>query len=412
VSGGGTAVLPDGQAPQLRADDAPLPLGAMLLVGTGILAISTLAFFRVSLLPSIGDSLSLSPSELGVLTTVFGIGRLAADVPVGRLTGVVVPARLFAASGVVMGAGGFLLAAAGGWPAAYGAAALLGIASSISNTTGMTFFSGGPAARRGRTLAIYSASLLVGQALGPMLGGLIASVSSWRWAAAAAGGGGLAVAAAFVARGRTVGGAARPATGGGNASAVELPPIPTAERVVLYGVSFAMFFTLAAMPQTLVPIIGDRRLGLGAATIGLALGFGGACRLAGAVGGGILSDRVSRKAALVPGLAAVAAGAGLLAVRGGAWVWVAAIALMSVGSYGISVAATMMADRTHAHHVGRRFGQFRFVGDAGVIVGPVFAGVLFTYAGPTVAVLAVAALPAATAVASALVLTETIGLSR
>jgi MFS family permease len=166
------------------------------------------------------------------------------------------------------------------------------------------------------------------------------------------------------------------------------------------------------MPQTLVPIIGDKRLGLGAATIGLALGFGGACRLAGALGGGVLSDRVSRKAALVPGLAAVAAGAGLLAIRGGVWVWLAAIALMSVGSYGISVAATMMADRTHARHVGRRFGQFRFVGDAGVIVGPVVAGVLFTHAGPTIAVLTVAALPAATAVASALVLTETIDLRR
>jgi MFS family permease len=409
ADGGGTAVLPDGQVPQPREDEAPLPLGAMVLVGTGLLAISTFAFFRVSLLPSIGDALSLSPSELGVLTTVFGIGRLAADVPVGRMTGTVVPARLFAASGIVMGAGGFLLAAAGGWPGAYGAAALLGIASSISNTTGMTFFSGGPAARRGRTLAIYSAALLVGQALGPMIGGLIAEVSSWRWAAAVAGGGGLTIAAMFVVQGRSIAAVALPPASIDDSEPLVIPP---AERVVLYGVSFAMFFTLAAMPQTLVPIIGDRRLGLGAATIGLALGFGGACRLAGALGGGVLSDRVSRKAALIPGLAAVAAGAGLLAIRGGIWVWLAAIALMSIGSYGISVAATMMADRTSAQHVGRRFGEFRFVGDAGVIVGPVVAGVLFSHAGPTIAVLTVAAVPALTAVAGALVLTETVGLRR
>jgi MFS family permease len=185
--------------------------------------------------------------------------------------------------------------------------------------------------------------------------------------------------------------------------------VPAAGRLVLYGVSVAMLFTLAAFPQTLVPIIGDERLGLGAGAIGLALGFGGACRLAGALGGGLVSDRVSRKAALVPGLAAVAAGAGLLAVHAGPWLWLAAIALMSLGSFGISVAATMLADRTHAHGIGRRFGQFRFVGDGGVIVGPVVAGVLYAHAGPTVAVLAVAALPAATALASAFVLTETIG---
>ncbi|HZD67798.1 MAG TPA: MFS transporter, partial [Actinomycetes bacterium] len=179
------------------------------------------------------------------------------------------------------------------------------------------------------------------------------------------------------------------------------------ERVVLYAVSFVAFFTLAAMPQTLVPIIGADAFGLSAGTIGLALGVGGVCRFAGALSGGVVSDRLGRKAALVPGLALNAVGIALLAPGGGVWLWVLGIVLISLGSFGISVAATILADRSQSGGLGRRLGSFRFYGDLGVIAGPAIAGALLAGAGRGTAVLTVAVLPAVLAVAAALLLTET-----
>lgn len=386
-----------------RARGADLPLGVLALAGAAVGAVSTISFFRVALLPSIGDSLSLSASDLGLVTMTFGVGRLLADVPAGRLADRVPPSVSFALGGLAAGLASFGLAAAGGRGALYAAALALGVGSSISNTTGMTVFSTSvPRARRGTALAIYSACLLGGQSIGPAIGGGLTALGSWRTAEVVAGVAALvvAVAVALAPAGRRR--AVRPDE--------HAPPhhaaAGLADRAVLYGVSFAIFFVLGAMPQTLVPIIGDSAFHLGAPAIGLALGIGGICRFGGSLAGGIVSDRISRKTALVPGLALMGVGVALFAADAGVWVWVAGILVTSVSSYGISVAAAMLADRSRAGSVGRRLGGFRFVGDLGVIAGPAVAGALYAHAGRAAAVLTVAALPALLAAAAALVLTE------
>ena len=435
----------DRQGPS-RAITAPLPVRPLVIAGTGVLLVSVAAFFRVPLLPSIGEELSLSAAHLGLLTMAFGIGRLLTDLPAGRLADRVAPGTAFAFAGALVAGGSFALAVARTGLEAYTAAFALGIGSAIANTTGMTNFSAVPHGRRGTAMAIFSACLLGGQSFGPVLAGGLAALGSWRTAEGAAGVLGLSTVALLLVRRRPAqdredaGRSARPrhaaappaagrrlAAGDPAARGLEsLDPaarhvagrdvtgraavateVPLAERVVLYGISFVAFFTLAAMPQTLVPIIGADAFGLSAGAIGLALGVGGICRFAGALSAGVVSDRLGRKAALVPGLALNAVGIALLAVGGGVWLWVLGIVLMSLGSFGISVAATILGDRSQTGGVGRRLGRFRFYGDLGVIAGPAIAGVLLAAAGRGIAVLTVAALPAALAVAAALLLTET-----
>jgi hypothetical protein len=58
-------------------------------------------------------------------------------------------------------------------------------------------------------------------------------------------------------------------------------PLAGFERVVLAAIPFTVFFTLAALPNTLIPVIGSAELGLGASVIGLVLGAGGASRFVG-----------------------------------------------------------------------------------------------------------------------------------
>jgi len=178
--------------------------------------------------------------------------------------------------------------------------------------------------------------------------------------------------------------------------------------VLLYIVPFAVFFALGAMPQTVVPLIAAHGYGFSAGMIGLALGFGGVCRFAGAAVGGYVSDRLGRKAALIPGLALMAGGIIALDLHAGAALLVAAITAMSLGSYGVTVGATMLADLSGRGARGRRLGGFRFAGDGGLIVGPLVAGFLYDRFGTGASVFAVAGVLLACAVAAAVVLPETL----
>jgi predicted MFS family arabinose efflux permease len=400
-----------------HAETTSRPLYRQLaLVGTAVLVLSTTAFFRVPLLPEIGRDLTMSAGQLGLVTSMFAAGRLLADLPAGRLLERVRATGLLAVSASVMMIGSVALSAAGQALTAYGAAFALGIASAVTNATGMhTFSVAAPRQRRGTSLAVFSTALLAGQALGPFAGGAIAAATSWRTAEFVAGAVCLLLVVVLLwsslRGGRTsaTAGAAPPVED--HASPVEETAAAGARRwrrhqVALMFVAFAMFFTLGAMPQTLVPLIGAGDLGLPVQWIGAALGVGGACRLVGGFIGGVLSDRVSRRAALLPGLVLQAVGVSLVAGAGVPW-WLAGIIVMSLASWSISVAATVLADLAPQGRLGPQLGRFRFVGDVGLILGPLLATQLYEASGRAVTVAAISALLVAAAVWSGFSVPET-----
>lgn len=399
----------------------------MWLVGGAVMAISIAAFFRVPLLPSMGAELGMTPSQLGLITTFFAVGRLATDIPAGRLADRNHPLGALGLAGAVLGVGSLIIATTRSGAIVIAAAALLGVGSALANTTGMTYFTAvAPRHRRGMSVAAFSAALLGGQALGPTLGGIVAGAYDWRAAlVAAASVGGVVAVFGSVARRRPLPGPRRSADErGGSACDGEHAPVARtstggrrrvrpspgttrAQTVLLNLVPFASMYTLGAMPQTLVPIIGDARHGLTASVIGAALGIGGLCRFIGAVVGGRIADRVSRKASLVPGMALGAVGVGILALPFGTAGWVASIVLMSLGSNAVSVAATMLGDRAPSGGIGRSLGPYRFVGDLGLIAGPTVTTLLYARVDESLAIVSVAALMGAVALLSGLALHET-----
>jgi MFS family permease len=383
---------------------APLR-GPAAAVAGAVLALGTVAFFRVALLPGIGHDLSLRPGLLSLVTVAFGVGRLLTDLPAGRAADRIAPLAAFAVSAAGLAVASVLLALAHSLGALLVAAAVLGIASATTNTTGMAYFSHAPREKRGKSLATFSGALLGGQALGPALAGVISGAAGWRVAE----GTGAAV-AGFVAIGCVVGGraAARPRAARATLGAAgDDGRIAAVQLGLLYLVSFAVFFALGAMPQTLLPLIGARGYGLSVGVIGVALGIGGICRFAGAAVGGVVADRVSRKAALVPALLAMGGGAALLEVPGGVAVWLAAVVLLSLGSFGGTVAATVLGDLGGGRRVGRRLGVYRFAGDLGLIAGPLVAGWLYDAVGTGAAVAAVTGVLGGCALVVAVALRET-----
>jgi MFS family permease len=124
-------------------------------------------------------------------------------------------------------------------------------------------------------------------------------------------------------------------------------------------------------------------------------------RFAGSAATGAISDRVGRKAALVPSLLVMAGATAILAAPAHLTTWMLAIVLLSIASNGIAVAATIIADNVPAATVGRRLGTFRFTGDFGLLAGPALIGLLYQHVGRTPAMLVTAGLLVAIATATA-----------
>lgn len=387
------------------AEDQRSWLRPALPVAACVLLVSALAHVRVPLLPDIGDELAMSPSRLGLAVMLFGLGRLVMDLPAGSLADRFRPMRLMASSAVVMALGSALLAAADHEAAAMAAFLVLGAASATANTTGMTSLTGAaPAHRRGSAMALYSGCLLAGQALGPAFSGAVAGAGGWRVAAASGAVMGLVVAAVGFSWRRAQLGAGRGGRGRGQPTG---PPLTGVQRGVVYAVGFSVFLTVAAMPQTLVPLIGALELDLGVSLIGAAIGLGGAARVVGAFSAGAVSDGVSRRAALLPCLLLQLIGVALLAVDGGAPLWLAAVVLLSLGGSAHAVAATVLADRVDPAHLGRSLGRYRLYADLGLVAGPVVAAFLYDHVGRSAAVAAIAAILLVVGLAAVLLVPET-----
>jgi MFS family permease len=378
------------------------------LVGAAIFAIAVAAFSRIPLLPDIGSELSLGAGEIGLLTTAFGLGRLATDLPAGRLAEVISPSATLAGAGFAMAASSALLAGSQTMVQALIASALIGVASAISNTTGMYAFATATGAdRRGASMAAYTTALLTGQMVGPALGGALGSLLGWRSALAVSAAIGAAVGILCLAwrqRGATQPLAAtRVAASADDPVAATTPwAPPRRELIALAAAPFATFFGVAGLSQTLIPLIGAGELGYSAGVIGLALGVGAASRFASTWIGGLASDRRSRKIVLVPSLGIMALGATALALPPGPLGWGLGIVLIASGSSSISVAAAALADRVPAQRLGRELGLFRLVGDLGLLLGPIVAGFLYQEAGPAPAAGASAAVFALSALAATL----------
>jgi MFS family permease len=382
--------------------------GPTLLAGGVVFAVAVASFMRAPLLPDIGRDLGITAADLAMLTTVFALGRLVMDLPAGRLADRLPPGRALAGTGVGVAISATLLATAQSFAQALAGVFFLGVASSLTNTTGMTLFAtSAPAERRGTAMAGFSMSLMSGQIVGPAVAGALAGLIGWRAAQGGAAliGVGVLAACLLVPAGRTrrlaepdeaASTPSRARTGGAGLS--------RSQAAALGAVPFAVFFALSALPQTLLPVIASSELGLTTATIGLALGAGSVVRIAGSAVTGVLSDRVSRKAALVPSLLGMAAGVLLLAPSPTVLTWLLAIVVLSAASSGISVVATIVADHAPAETVGRRLGTFRFTGDFGLLVGPAVAGLLYQHSGRASAMVVTAGVLAACALSAGLLI--------
>lgn len=372
-------------------------------MGAGLFLITSIAFLRAPLLPDIGRDLGLSALGLGGLGSVFALGRLTADFPAGHVTDRARPGMMMATAAAIVAIGSLFFGLAPRALVAFVAAFAMGIGSTWTLTGSMAFFAKAPRVRRGMSMSFFAAALLVGQAVGPAAGGLLAAVWDWRVAMVAGAVVGALMVPLFL---RNPGRAPETDEGPGSEEEAALPP----RRVlaVIYLLPAVQFSIGAALVQTLVPIVADEEIGLGSAAVGLALGVGGIARLVGAVVAGRVSDTLGRRWALIPGLGLQTGGLLLFASVAGILAWWVSILALTLGSVAVNVGSTMLADLTEQGGLGRQLGAFRFTGDLAFLVTPVMSGALYEVSGRALGTIPVLVLAAATTLAAVLFLPETL----
>jgi MFS family permease len=125
------------------------------------------------------------------------------------------------------------------------------------------------------------------------------------------------------------------------------------------------------------------------------------------LGTGALSDRLGRKWLIVGGMLIQGAALALVVVLRGLWLWVGALALLGLGTalvYPTLLAA--VADTAEPTWRASAVGVYRLWRDSGYVIGALLAGVLADRLGIPSAILAVAALTAASGLAVALCMVE------
>jgi MFS family permease len=232
-----------------------------------------------------------------------------------------------------------------------------------------------PAAEAGRAIGAFNAAWFGGVAAGPLVGGYLAAQGS----------GQAGYRVAFVVCAVTCFAVAAGAR-------LLLPPIPAtrAPRVSLprrpaprAGLRMWPPLTLAAVGQavraglvfTMIPLLGERRLGLGTALVGLALSVLAVVDIAAMRLGGGAADRVGRRLVLVGGLASGCATCALVPLVGGPAsfaLWCASAGVV-VGVTWV-VPAAVVVDVAEDAEAG--LASYRISADVGQLLGSTAAGAL------------------------------------
>jgi MFS family permease len=334
----------------------------IIMVGFGILS---------PILPLYARSFGVGLDSVGVLVAAFSVTRLAID----PFTGVIIR-RLGERRAVVLGA--IVVGVTTALAAVAPTFTLLVLFRGAGGAGSAIFFTGLlsymlrtiPGDRIGRVMSVWYASFNVGIIAGQPLGGVFAdrlgAVSTlWIYAATC-----FVSAAVFA---RTMRGTGSEPRQERSIGLRRLPWHRPFVAVLLANGAYA--WMIAGVYSTLIPLFGDERVGLSELGIGIGLAAASITEFAVLFPAGKATDRIGRKAVLVPGYAAMAIALVLWPLA-----TTPALFFLANGVFGLISGyagvpqAPMLSDVTEDEMRGTAVAVFRFFGDLGFVLGPLVAG--------------------------------------
>jgi multidrug resistance protein len=354
----------------LRNEPRLLPLIVMIaciMMGTGIVA---------PILSLYAQTLGVSSTLVGTLVTIFGVGRLVANMPAGYLSQRIGRKPLLAAGPLLVAVSAAGAALTSDFATLLVWRFLQGVGSGVYVTTSMAALADiSPPASRAGNLALYQAALQLGATMGPAFGGYLANLFGYTapfWAYMVVGL--TAATLAIVAFKDTLNkaDARKPLP-----SAVSRRGMMTAPFTSVCILAGVVFFTRAATLFQLIPLLGSESFGLSVAQVGLALTVNAMMNFVALPFAAPLTDRLGARGVVFwSTLGSAAALALIYAAPSVTWFW-AAVVLLGFAS-GVSYPATsaFTISCLPRERYGPGMGVQRTFGDVGFVIGPVAIGAM------------------------------------
>ena len=322
---------------------------------------------------------SVSGALVGMMVTLFGVGRLVANIPAGMASERWgrKPFMCLGPAIIVVGAFGAALADEFGpllfWRFIQGVGS--GVYMTVSATVLVQISKVG---QRGRIMALYQGGLLFGVGIGPGIGGFL--VAWFGFAAPFWAFGIVALIALVIA-----------------VFVFEEPPgdtlpqqAPNAPQPSLRGlllspgflflslINFGVFFTRTASQWVTIPLIGAETFDMPVEVIGLALTLIATANFVMLPIVGPVIDRVGSRFVTICSTVATAMSLAMIAFAQDITTFWAALMLMGIaGAFNGPSVGAALADRMPRGLQGPAMGVQRAIGDAGFVVAPVFVGLIY-----------------------------------
>lgn len=341
-----------------------LVLVAFVMAGNGLI---------VPVLPIYGETFSSSATLVGMLITIFGIARLAANYPTGLAYGWIAPGPLmgFGNALLLLGAIGAALA----WDLYFLLFCRLvqGLGSGIFLTAmGVVVARQSRSGTRGRFMALYQAAIFVGAGVGPAAGGFIAQafgVAGPFWAYAIVSGLAMVVSLS-VGQDPEIEQVRRE---------TEAPSAPSASLVLRANlfVSFVSGFVRTAALWQLIPLLAATRFSMGFDKIGIAVTVTSLANVLILPLSGWLVDRFGWR--MLPAMASFGFAGSLLLVAVGTAEWNFWLGIALAGVFGGLIGpatSTALIELTEPRLLPSAMGIQRTAADFGFVAGPIAIGLL------------------------------------
>jgi MFS family permease len=335
----------------------------VIMVGFGIVS---------PILPLYARSFGVSLDAVGLLIAAFSITRLAVDPFTGAIIDRLGERGSVTIGAVVVGVTTALAAVAPTYP-------LLVVFRGAGGAGSAVFFTGllsyllrsVPGDRVGRVMSVWYASFNVGIIAGEPLGGLFAhwlgpASTLWIYAGAC-----FVSAAVFSRTIPAARGDERP-----NARPSGLRHLRFDRPfVTLLLANGAYAWMIAGVYSTLIPLFGHEIVGLSPVGIGIGLAIASVTEFAVLFPAGSATDRIGRKAVIVPSYALLAAALVLWPLASTPARYMVALGVFGlITGYSGVPQAPMLSDLTTEESQRSAVAAFRFVGDLGFVLGPLVAG--------------------------------------